>query len=55
MSEDQITFEYPGVDWEGLKRYVLADSLVPSREQVLYIIDHPGPGDDRVARLKKLN
>lgn len=55
LSEDQITFEYPGVDWEGLKRYVLADSLVPSREQVLYIIDHPGPGDDRVARLKKLN
>lgn len=55
LNEDQITYEYPGVDWEGLKRYVMDDPDVPDREQVLYIIDHPGDGDDRVARLKKLN
>lgn len=55
LSEDQITYEYPGVDWEGLKRYVLNDPDVPNREEVLYIIDHPGDGDDRVQRLKKLN
>ncbi|MDE5837565.1 MAG: DUF3575 domain-containing protein [Paramuribaculum sp.] len=54
LNEDQITYEYPGVDWEGLKRYVLNDPDVPHREEVLYIIDHPGPGDDRVSRLKAL-
>lgn len=34
---------------------MLNDPDVPNREEVLYIIDHPGDGDDRVQRLKKLN
>lgn len=54
FNEYQVTYEYPGVDWEGLKRFVLNDPDVPNRDQVLYIIDHPGPGDDRVKRLKAL-
>lgn len=55
LEDETVTIEHPGVDWTGLKRMVLADSAVPDREQVLEIIDNPGPTDNRVARLKKLN
>ena len=54
LGASDIEFEYPGVDWAGLKKYVLADSTIPNRDEVLYIIDHPGPGDDRMPRLRAL-
>ncbi|MDE6524029.1 MAG: DUF3575 domain-containing protein [Paramuribaculum sp.] len=50
-----ISAEYPGVDWCGLKRIVLADPDVPDRDEVLRIIDTPGTPDDRMPRLKKLH
>lgn len=55
LDKDMITWEYPGVDWMGLKIFVLNDPNVPNREEVLEIIDNPGPLDDRVERLKRLN
>lgn len=55
LDKSMIKWEYPGVDWLGLKVFVLADPDVPNRDEVLEIIDNPGPYDDRVARLKKLN
>ncbi len=55
LNRDMISWETPGVDWMGLKLFVLADPDVPNRDEVLKIIDNPGPYDDRVDRLKKLN
>ena len=53
LDPSMITAEYPGVDWCGLKRIVLADPDVPDREEVLRIIDTPGTPDDRMPRLKQ--
>lgn len=40
MLPDSLTeFEYVGRDWEGLRRMVESDSLVPAREETLRVID----------------
>lgn len=51
----KVTFEYPGVDWAGLREYVVRDTTMPERAKVLEIIDNPGATDNRVERLKRLD
>lgn len=55
LDRSLISWEYPGVDWLGLKRYILTDPDMPDRDEVLAIIDNPGPDDDRVEKLKTLD
>lgn len=55
ITPERIITEARGENWKGLRNFVINDSLLPSRSEVLKIIDSPLPSLQKQNSLTKLN
>lgn len=55
IAPEQIIIEARGENWDGLRNFVIHDNDLPSRDEVLKIIDSPLPSLQKQSLLTKLN
>lgn len=55
ISPDRIVTEARGENWEGLRNFAVRDMQLPSRDEVLRIIDSPLSSQQRQSQIRKLN
>lgn len=55
ITPEQVTTEARGENWEGLRNLAINDQGLPSRNEILNIIDSPLSDSQKQSRLTKLN